>query len=123
MFRFIHTIAPCVVVALVGCATSMTPRQFNDALPEMTESRFLGRTAANEAVSANQCQLLVADRKYTSPIGLTVSGDLKGAGLGIDEWVKVDGGNAYSIADFAWTSIGEMGTTQLTVHFDTLLCK
>jgi len=108
---------------MVGCATSMTPQQFNEALPKITKSRFYGRTAANEAVSASQCRLLVADRKYTSPIGATVNGDLSGAARGIDEWVTADGGNAYSVGDFAWVTVGDMGETQLTVRFDTLACK
>jgi hypothetical protein len=113
----------CLSVVMGGCATSMTPRQFNEALPKSTKSRFYGRTAANDAVAAGQCRLLVADRKYTSPIGMTVNGDLDGAARGIDEWVSADRGNAYSVGDFAWATVGDSGATQLTVRFDTLSCK
>ena len=101
----------------------MTPQQFNEALPKVTSSKFFGRTAANDAVAAGQCRVLVADRKYASPIGVTVNGDLKGAARGIDEWVKADGGNAYSVGDFTWSTVSDMGDTQLSVRFDTMSCK
>ena len=113
----------CLATVLIGCATSMSPSQFNEALPKATKSRFLGRTAANDAVSAGQCRVLVADRKYTAPIGLTLNGEVKGAARGIDEWVAADSGNAYSVGDFTWATVTDFGDTQLTVRFDTLMCK
>ena len=33
--------------------------------------------------------------------------------LGIDEWVKADGGNAYSLVNFEWISVGDKDKTQL----------
>jgi len=111
------------VLLVASCASSMTPSQFNERLPKATSSMFYGRISAAEAISTGQCRLLVGGRKYTSPIGLTVSGDLENGALGIDEWVKADGGNAYSVANFEWISVGDRGATQLIVHFDTLQCR
>lgn len=107
----------------MGCATSMTPSQFNENLPKATSSKFYGQASVGGAISSGQCRLLVANRKYTAPIGLTLSGDLKNGARGIDEWVKADGGNAYSVLNYEWISIGTEGATQLIVHFDTLQCK
>lgn len=42
--------------------------------------------------------------------------------LGIDEWVKADGGNAYAVSTFEWVVIGDSGATQLIIVFDTLHC-
>ena len=111
------------VLLIAGCASSMTPSQFNESLPKATSSKFYDRMSSSDAISKGQCKLLVGGRKYTSPIGLTIDGDLKNGALGIDEWVKADGGNAYSIVDFEWISVGDRGTTQLIVHFDTMLCR
>ena len=112
-----------VGLLIVGCASTMTPRQFNERLPKATRSKFYERISASEALSTGQCRLLVGGRKYTSPIGLTVSGDLRNGARGIDEWVSSDGGNAYSIVNFEWISVGDRGATQLVLYFDTLQCK
>ncbi|WP_156404599.1 hypothetical protein [Curvibacter sp. PAE-UM] len=113
----------CAVVFTAGCATSMTPNQFNESLPKTTSSKFYDRIPAAEAISKGQCRLLVSNRKYTAPIGFTVTGDLENGAQGIDEWVKSDGGNAYSVANFEWISVGDKGTTQLILLFDTLQCR
>ena len=100
----------------------MTPREFNASLPEATSARYFDRIGAAKAVSNGECRSLVGDRKYTAPIGFTVAEDLKNAARGIDEWVQADGGNAYSVVNFEWISVGDEGTTQLIVYFDTLFC-
>lgn len=105
-----------------GCATSMTPSQFNERLPAATRARFYDMGAATNAIAAGECSLLVAGRKYTCPIGLTVSVDLKGGARGVDEWVTADGGNAYAVGNFEWVTVGDSGATQLTIYFDTLRC-
>lgn len=116
--------APTIYAGLLvaGCATSMTPSEFNEALPKVTGSKFYDRVSVGAAISSGQCQLLVANRKYTAPIAMTLSGELKGGARGIDEWVKADGGNAYSVVNYEWISVGDQGVTQLTVSFDTLKC-
>jgi hypothetical protein len=100
----------------------MTPSQFNEKLPKATSSKFYDRTSASSAISAGECRLLVGGRKYTSPIGLTVSDDLRNGALGIDEWVKADGGNAYAVSNFEWISVGDQGATQLILYFNTMRC-
>jgi hypothetical protein len=112
----------------VGCATSMTPAQFNVELPKATASKFYSKPLAGEAISSGNCKLLVDGRKYTAPIGSTTRGDLKNGARGIDEWVKADGGNAYAVKNFEWISVsvgGQYGgyATQLIVYFDTMSCK
>ena len=111
------------VFIIASCATSMTPGQFLKEFPNETNSEYYDRTSADEAVSSGKCKLLVAGRKYTSPIGLTVDSDMKYGAEGVDEWVKADNGNAYAFNNFEWISVGDEGTTQLLVYFDTMLCK
>ncbi len=106
-----------------GCATSMTPNAFNNEFPKTTTSEYFNRVDANDAIASDKCKLLVSGRKYTSPIGLTVYGDLENGAEGVDQWVKADGGNAYTINNFEWISIGDQGITQLIVYFDTMLCQ
>jgi hypothetical protein len=44
---------------------------------------------------------------------MTADGDLRKGAQGIDEWVKLDGGNAYALVNFSWVIIDEWGTSQL----------
>jgi len=111
------------VFMIVSCATSMTPSQFLEKFPTSTSSKFYDRPSANETISNGECRLLVNGRKYTSPIGFTVDGDLRNGAAGVDEWVRADSGNAYILNNFEWISVGDQGITQLIVYFDTLLCK
>ena len=111
-----------VVVFFASCATSMTPMQVNSTLPTLTKSKFISQAQADEAVKENNCKYLVKGRNYTAPMGLTVKEDLRYGAKGIDEWVKLDGGNAYVLVSYNWLTIGENGSTQLYVVFDTMLC-
>jgi hypothetical protein len=101
----------------------MTPREFNSDFPKATSSRFYDRKAAQEAIAEHTCKLLFGGRRYIAPIGLTVQGDVENGARGVDEWVKVDGGNAYALTNFDWISVGDQGATQLVLYFDTMLCK
>ena len=87
-------------------------------MPEYTETTFL--TVA-EAQNSN-CSCLTKNRSYTAPIGMTVTGDLRNGAKGIDEWVALDGGNAYVLKNFQWMTV-RTGTTQLYIEFDTYICK
>lgn len=110
-------------LTIVGCATSMTPSEFTEAFPKSTKSRFYDRALANEAIRNGSCKLQVAGRKYTAPIGFALVDDVRYGAIGVDEWVRLDGGNAYVLNNFEWISIGDKGATQLLVYFDTMLCK
>lgn len=111
-------------VLLSGCiAMSMTPSQFNAALPKATITKFYDRTTSMKAISSGDCRVRVEDRKYTAPPGFTVDGDVKNAAVGIDEWVLADKGNAYSLNNFEWITIGDAIGTQLIVYFDTMWCE
>ena len=112
-----------VLLFVAGCATSLTPSQFNEQLPKATGSRYFDRLAATKAIATGQCSVLVGGRKYAAPQASTLSGDLEGAALGIDEWVGTDGGNAYALSSFEWAAVGDHGGTQLVVYFDTLRCN
>ena len=118
----VEMILVCTLLTVAGCVTSMTPHQFNEQLPKATSTKFFDRLAATEAISTGQCKLLVSGRKYASPMASTLSGDVKGGALGIDEWVRADGGNAYALSSFEWIAVGDQGGTQLVVYFDTLRC-
>jgi hypothetical protein len=100
----------------------MTPSQVNSTLPTLTKSRFIPRAQAEEAVKANGCKYLVKGRTYAVPESHTVKRDLKKGAKGIDEWVKIDGGNAYVLTGYEWVA-GHKGSTQLHVEFDTMLCE
>jgi len=111
----------CVATLLSSCAlfqTSMSPIEVYNTLPEYTETTFL--TVA-EAQNSN-CSCLTKNRSYTAPIGMTVTGDLRNGAKGIDEWVALDGGNAYVLKNFQWMTV-RTGTTQLYIEFDTYICK
>lgn len=111
------------VILLTGCATSMTPTQVNDTLPTLTKSKFISQSQANEVVENNRCKYLIRSRNYVAPIGLTTKEDLKQAAKGIDEWVKLDGGNAYVLKNYEWVTVDHFGSTQLRVEFDTMICE
>jgi hypothetical protein len=115
-----------VVLFFTSCAvfqTSMSPTEVYKTLPEYTKTFFLTAAQANNSI----CQCLVKGRSYTAPIGLTVKDDLWNGAKGIDEWVKLDGGNAYVLKNYQWITVGmnQYGTsaTQLYVEFDTYFCK
>ena len=116
------------VLLTAGCATSLTPAQFNEQFPKATASKFYSKTSAGEAISGGNCKLLVDDRRYIAPIGALTGDDMKNGARGVDEWVRADGGNAYALENFEWISVsrgGEYGgvATQLIVYFDTMSCK
>lgn len=117
------TTITCAGFLFAGCASSMAPSQFNESMPKATSSKFYERASLGAAISDGQCQVVIANRKYTAPVGMTLSGDVKNAARGIDEWVKSDGGNGYSISNYEWIHVGNEGATQLIVYFDTLRCK
>jgi hypothetical protein len=106
-----------------SCATSMSPIEVNNNLPTLTKSKFITQLQAQESTKTNSCKYLVQNRKYTAPIGFTIKDDLKNGARGIDEWVKLDGGNAYVLTNYNWVTIDKNGTTQLIIEFDTLFCE
>lgn len=112
-----------IAFLFASCATSMTPSQINDTLPTLTKSKFLSQSQADEATKSNKCKFLVKGRSYVAPIGLSVKDDLKNGAKGIDEWVKLDGGNAYVLTNYKWVTVDDYGSTQLYIEFDTLLCE
>ncbi|WP_338732137.1 hypothetical protein [Mangrovimonas cancribranchiae] len=112
-----------VIFFLWSCATSMTPSEVNNLLPTLTNTTFYNKPQAIKALKNNKCSVLVKGRSYVAPIGTTVKNDLKNAAYGIDEWVKIDGGNAYSLVNYKWVTVDHNGSTQLHVDFDTMLCK
>ena len=106
-----------------SCATSMSPTVVNNTLPTLTTSKFISQSQAEEGIKTKRCKYLVRGRNYTAPIGLTVKNDLKNGAKGIDEWVELDGGNAYVLISYKWVTVGVDGSTQLHIEFDTMLCE
>jgi hypothetical protein len=111
-----------VIMFFSSCA-SMTPIAVNNTLPTLTVSKFMTQAQAEEAIKANRCIYLVKGRNYTAPIGLTAKNDLKNGAKGIDEWVKLDGGNAYVLVSYNWITVDVNGSTQLHLEFDTMRCE
>ncbi len=111
-----------MVLSITSCAifrTSMTPGEVTTALPAMTNARYMTIEQADNAVQARRARVL-ARRQYAVPLGLTVQNELKRGAKGIDEWVAADGGNAYILLNYKWVNIGDDGSTQLHLEFDTL---
>lgn len=123
--RKVITISCSVFLLLIvsSCATSMTPVEINNTLPTLTFSKFITQAQANESTNTNKCKYLVKGRTYNAPIGMSTKDDLRNGAKGIDEWVKLDGGNAYVLTNYKWVSVGNNGATQLYIEFDTLLCE
>ena len=114
----------CLSIFLYSCATTMTPMQVNQTLPMLTKSTYL----SVEQTQNPNCKCLTRGRSYTAPVGLTVKDDLRNGAAGIDEWVSIDGGNAYKLTNFRWITIstnkyGSPSSTQLVIDFDTYICQ
>jgi hypothetical protein len=108
---------------LQACATSMSPSVFIEEFPKVTKSKYINKVTSKGEFATENCSILVENRKYIAPIGFTLKGDLSNGANGVDEWVFADKGNAYTINNFEWVSIGDQGVTQLIIYFNTLLCK
>lgn len=111
------------MVVITSCVTSMTPSQVSSTLPTMTKSTFYNQAQAIEAKNNNKCTVLVKGRNYVAPIGFSVKEDLRYGAQGIDEWVQMDGGNAYVLINYKWVTVDQNGATQLHVDFDTMKCN
>jgi len=112
-----------VALFLASCASSMSPTKVNYTLPTLTKSKFISQSQAAEAIKTNKCKYLVKGRSYVAPMGFTVKDDLKYGAKGIDEWVELDGGNAYVLISYKWVTVDHNGSTQLYIDFDTMLCE
>ncbi len=112
-----------VAILTSGCATSMTPMQVNSTLPTLTKANLISKAQADAALIDNRCKYLVKGRTYSAPLGLTVKDDLRYGAKGIDEWVKLDGGNSYVLVSYKWVTVDYNGSTQLHLEFDTMLCE
>lgn len=112
-----------IITLLFACATSMTPIEVNNTLPTLTESRFISQVQAEKDIQSKRCKYLVKGRTYVAPIGFTVKDDLRNGAKGIDEWVQIDGGNAYVLTNYKWVTVndGKDGATQLYLEFNTLI--
>ena len=112
-----------MILLISSCATSMTPSEVNNSLPTLTKSTYYNQVKATEAINTNNCKLLVKGRSYVAPMGFSLNDDLRNGAKGIDEWVQVDGGNAYVLVNYKWVNVGDEGGTQLHIDFDTMLCQ
>jgi len=112
-----------VILFITSCATSMTPIEVNNKLPTLTKSKYLTQLQAEDNVKNNKCKYLVKNRNYVAPMGLSTKDDLKYGAKGIDEWVKLDGGNDYVLKNYKWVTVDYNGGTQLHIDFDTMLCE
>ncbi|MFP9115996.1 hypothetical protein ACLI1A_18810 [Flavobacterium sp. RHBU_3] len=121
--RFNKIFGVLTIFILCSCATSMSPLEVNNTLPLMTKSKFVSQLQAEELTLNGSCRYLVRNRKYVATIGFTAKDDLRNGAKGIDEWVTLDGGNAYVLRNFQWISVGDKGATELHLEFDTLRCE
>ena len=110
------------VLLITACATSMSPVQVNNALPNYTKAKLISQLDIESAIKTGKCKYLVKDREYVAPIAITVQGDLRKGAKGIDDWVILDGGNAYVLKSYKWVKTDSSGSRQLHLIFDTILC-
>ncbi|WP_291149298.1 hypothetical protein [Flavobacterium sp. UBA7680] len=106
------------ILFLSSCSSSMSPIQVNNTLPTFTKSKYISQSE----IETSNCKYLTKNRSYTAPIGLFAKDDLRNGARGIDEWVTLDGGNAYILRNYRWVNVGDEAT-QLHLEFDTLLCE
>ncbi|MDH7462606.1 hypothetical protein QEG73_15015 [Chitinophagaceae bacterium 26-R-25] len=123
MIKRIHIAVVVTVLIITSCATSMTPMQVNNTLPTLTMSKYISQAQADENVKNGTCKYLAKNRTYAAPMGLSTKEDLRYGAKGIDEWVKLDGGNAYVLKNYRWVTVDNYGSTQLTIDFDTMICE
>ena len=110
-------------ISFFNCQSSYTPTKMNKVLATFTKSKLVLQSEITSLVSADKCKYLTKGRSYAAPVGFTAKNDLKNAGKGIDEWVQLDKGNTYVLTNYKWITIGDSGSTQLYVDFDTLYCN
>ncbi len=101
----------------------MTPIEVAAKLPTMTKSKYYSQAQGEENVKAGKCKYLVKNRTYVAQMGMTVIDDLRFGAKGIDQWVTMDGGNAYVLKNYSWVTVGGHEGTQLHIEFDTMLCE
>lgn len=109
-----------LIFTVMSCQTSMFPQKVNNTLPGLTKSKFVAQIQAEEKLKSNECTYLVKGRDYVAPVGMTLRNELNRAAKGIDEWVEIDGGNAYVLTSYKWVRVDNEGTTQLQVDFNTM---
>jgi hypothetical protein len=124
MKKTIKIVVLGLLIFLNSCATTMTPTEVNSTLPTLTKSTYLSPTQTENS----NCKRLTQGRSYTAPVGFSVKDDLRNGAAGIDEWVKIDGGNSYKLVNYRWITIstdnyGSPLSTQLVIDFDTYLCQ
>ncbi|RKS96509.1 hypothetical protein BCF58_2934 [Chryseobacterium defluvii] len=111
------------LISFFSCQSSYTPMKMNKVFPTLTKSKFVLQSEIDSLISVDKCKYLVKGRSYAAPIGLFAKNDLKNAAKGIDEWVQLDKGNTYVLTNYKWMTVGNSGSTQLYVDFDTLYCS
>jgi hypothetical protein len=104
------------------------PMQFNTEFNELTNSRMYSKADAKLAVASKKCSYLEL-RDYYSGDRLNGLKDMKKGAIGVDQWVSLDGGNAFSLEAYRWVPPGVIvyektgGTsTELKIEFYTMLC-
>jgi len=110
-------------ISFFSCQSSYTPMKMNKVLLTLTKSKLVLQSEITSLISTDKCKYLTKGRSYAAPVGLTAKNDLKNAAKGIDEWVQLDKGNTYVLTNYKWITIGNSGSIQLYVDFDTLYCN
>lgn len=111
-----------LIVALGSCASLHTPSKFLEYLSKNTKNIMISERIMNRYVSEQQCQLIKASRYYIVPMKFSEKNDIKSAAIGIDDWLKIDGGNAFVLKNYNWRNV-DIGAKQLEVIFDTYQCN
>tara|TARA_B100001093_G_C26521603_1_gene881998 strand:+ start:184 stop:507 length:324 start_codon:yes stop_codon:yes gene_type:complete len=102
--------------------------QFITEFNELTNSRMYSKADAKLAVTSKKCSYLEL-RDYYSGARLNGLEEMKNGAIGVDEWVSLDGGNAFSLEAYRWVLAGVSvydgtgGTSaELKIEFYTMSC-
>ena len=123
MLKLLTSIVALTLIS-VACNPALTPAEVNGTLPTLVYSKYFTKPQADEAVNSQRCKYLVTERKYIVPPAISPYQELANGAQGIEEWINVDGGNAFALVNYNWVTIpgGDNNTTQLHLTFDTMIC-
>lgn len=119
---FLLILSISAALSKYNCQSAMTPLKIYSKLASLTKAKPIIEVEAQDHVESGKCRYIKKGRNYRAAVALTPQGDLKRGAKGIDEWVELDKGNSYVLTNYKWVAVGELGTSQLHLDFDTLYC-
>lgn len=121
MKKLIFATTLLIIGVLIISGKPKSPKVFYEMFAKMTKSKLIMPQELNALVDNKKCAL-ISSKSYAGPVALSIKGDMKKAAKGVDEYVELEGGNAYHIKNYKWENFGHLGSTQLNIDFDIYKC-